>query len=255
MRVYAAAFERRVQGQGRSGDARRPGSERADLRGARARVSRRAHRRGGERRGDATRASGAEPAAWFVDPLDGTREFVARNGEFAVMIGLAEAGRSRRSASSCSPRSGRAFVGAEGIGAFEVAADGARSPIHVSSRTELSTVRASSCRAPGEQWRRRGEDCGARRRAWTPCGSAGVKGARRRRAARPIVYVQPRGMPESSGTPAPRGDRPRGGGTMADGLRASVRLRLRRDRPARAGSCAGHGPLVDGLVSSLLLLK
>ena len=30
---------------------------------------------------------------WFVDPLDGTREFVARNGEFAVMIGLAEHGR------------------------------------------------------------------------------------------------------------------------------------------------------------------
>ena len=32
-------------------------------------------------------------AVWFVDPLDGTREFVARNGEFAVMIGLAEEGR------------------------------------------------------------------------------------------------------------------------------------------------------------------
>ena len=29
------------------------------------------------------------PASWFVDPLDGTRDFVARNGEFAVMIGLA----------------------------------------------------------------------------------------------------------------------------------------------------------------------
>lgn len=26
---------------------------------------------------------------WYVDPLDGTHEFVARNGEFAVMIGLA----------------------------------------------------------------------------------------------------------------------------------------------------------------------
>ena len=27
---------------------------------------------------------------WLVDPLDGTREFVARNGEFAVLIGLVE---------------------------------------------------------------------------------------------------------------------------------------------------------------------
>lgn len=26
---------------------------------------------------------------WYVDPLDGTKEFIARNGEFAVMIGLA----------------------------------------------------------------------------------------------------------------------------------------------------------------------
>lgn len=26
---------------------------------------------------------------WYVDPLDGTKEFVAKNGEFAVMIGLA----------------------------------------------------------------------------------------------------------------------------------------------------------------------
>ena len=26
---------------------------------------------------------------WYIDPLDGTREFVAKNGEFCVMIGLA----------------------------------------------------------------------------------------------------------------------------------------------------------------------
>ncbi len=30
---------------------------------------------------------------WLVDPLDGTKEFVARNGEFAVLIGLVEDGR------------------------------------------------------------------------------------------------------------------------------------------------------------------
>ena len=26
---------------------------------------------------------------WIVDPLDGTKEFIARNGEFSIMIGLA----------------------------------------------------------------------------------------------------------------------------------------------------------------------
>jgi 3'(2'), 5'-bisphosphate nucleotidase len=30
---------------------------------------------------------------WYVDPLDGTHEFIERNGEFAVMIGLAMDGR------------------------------------------------------------------------------------------------------------------------------------------------------------------
>jgi 3'(2'), 5'-bisphosphate nucleotidase len=31
---------------------------------------------------------------WFVDPLDGTKEFIAKNGEFSVMIGLAIEGAS-----------------------------------------------------------------------------------------------------------------------------------------------------------------
>ena len=29
---------------------------------------------------------------WYVDPLDGTKEFIAKNGEFSVMIGLAVQG-------------------------------------------------------------------------------------------------------------------------------------------------------------------
>jgi 3'(2'), 5'-bisphosphate nucleotidase len=41
-------------------------------------------------------SQGMPPAAsrfWAVDPLDGTREFIAKNGEFAVSIGLIEDGR------------------------------------------------------------------------------------------------------------------------------------------------------------------
>jgi 3'(2'), 5'-bisphosphate nucleotidase len=33
------------------------------------------------------------PRVWCVDPLDGTREFIARNGEFCIMVGLAVEGR------------------------------------------------------------------------------------------------------------------------------------------------------------------
>lgn len=47
---------------------------------------------------------------WFVDPLDGTRDFVARNGEFCVMVGLAI--------------DGRACLGVVGIPALPAAAGG-----------------------------------------------------------------------------------------------------------------------------------
>lgn len=42
-------------------------------------------------RGDAL----AKSRCWFVDPLDGTKEFIAKNGEFSVMIGLAIDGASK----------------------------------------------------------------------------------------------------------------------------------------------------------------
>src|SRR5689334_5937978 len=32
---------------------------------------------------------------WVIDPMDGTKEFIARNGEFSVMIGLAIDGEAR----------------------------------------------------------------------------------------------------------------------------------------------------------------
>jgi 3'(2'), 5'-bisphosphate nucleotidase len=80
--------------------------------------------------------AGAE-AAWFVDPLDGTREFVAKNGEFAVMIGLAERGQAALGV-IVAPAWGRAFVGIVGDGAWEVAPDGSRTPIRVAPRVTLA---------------------------------------------------------------------------------------------------------------------
>jgi 3'(2'), 5'-bisphosphate nucleotidase len=37
----------------------------------------------------------SKPRIWYVDPLDGTKEFIAKNGEFSVMIGLAVGGRAQ----------------------------------------------------------------------------------------------------------------------------------------------------------------
>jgi len=53
---------------------------------------------------------------WIVDPLDGTREFLAQNGEFAVMIGLAVDGRAVLGA-VYQPAGDVLFAAAEGQGA------------------------------------------------------------------------------------------------------------------------------------------
>ncbi len=71
---------------------------------------------------------GSEMAArsgrcWFVDPLDGTREFVDRNGEFCVMIGLAIDGEARLGVVNA-PTIGRTFAGVVGAGATESLHDG-----------------------------------------------------------------------------------------------------------------------------------
>jgi len=80
-------------------------------------------------------------ACFFVDPLDGTREFVARNGEFAVMIGLARGGRAALGVVAA-PVTKRVHAGATGHGAFEIAADGSRRTIRPSKVDTLSKAHA-----------------------------------------------------------------------------------------------------------------
>ncbi len=54
---------------------------------------------------------------WLVDPLDGTKEFISRNGEFTVNIALIEDHRPVLGV-VLAPALGRLFAGAQGIGAF-----------------------------------------------------------------------------------------------------------------------------------------
>jgi 3'(2'), 5'-bisphosphate nucleotidase len=65
---------------------------------------------------------------WLVDPLDGTREFVARNGEFTVNVALIEHGRSVLGV-VFAPALGRLFAGVVGAQAFEEEGSGRRKPI------------------------------------------------------------------------------------------------------------------------------
>ena len=63
---------------------------------------------------------------WLVDPLDGTKEFIGRNGEFTVNIALVEDGRPALGV-VLAPALGRLFAGAPGIAFVETG--GARSTI------------------------------------------------------------------------------------------------------------------------------
>jgi len=62
---------------------------------------------------------------WLVDPLDGTKEFIKKNGEFTVNIALIEGGRPVLGVVHA-PALKRTYQGWPGQGAWRVDADGAR---------------------------------------------------------------------------------------------------------------------------------
>jgi len=96
---------------------------------------------------------------WLVDPLDGTKEFVKRNGEFTVNIALVEDNRAVLGVVGA-PALNIAYRGALGLGAWRRGADGLSVPIRVSkahsrplrvvgSRSHPSTALASFLEALG----------------------------------------------------------------------------------------------------------
>lgn len=82
---------------------------------------------------------------WLIDPLDGTKEFVNRNGEFTVNIALID--------NQCPvlgvvhvPIQEKTYIGCEGFGAERRKADGSRESITVSD-TSASPVRIVGSRS------------------------------------------------------------------------------------------------------------
>ncbi len=104
-------------------------------------------------------AEESDPATWlgheradrvfFVDPLDGTQEFVRRSGEFAVMIGMIEHGRPVLGVVT-RPLPFVTYAGGPGLGAF-LLEGGVRMPISVHdarSLSEADVVISRSHRSP-----------------------------------------------------------------------------------------------------------
>lgn len=76
---------------------------------------------------------------WYVDPVDGTKEFVARNGEFSVMVGLAIDGAARAGV-VYQPENDKLYAGVVGGGAY-LEHEGERSALNVSDVADPSQLK------------------------------------------------------------------------------------------------------------------
>jgi 3'(2'), 5'-bisphosphate nucleotidase len=113
---------------------------------------------------------------WLIDPLDGTKEFIARNGEFAIMVGLAVQGRPVLGVVA-TPDGGDVWVGVTGKGTTRISRDGTRhacTPSEVSKLSDASLVVSRSHRS--QALLDKIEALGAARHV--PCGSVGIKASR-----------------------------------------------------------------------------
>lgn len=93
-----------------------------------------------ERDSVAARSAGR---VWLVDPIDGTKDFIAGRNGFAVMIGLLRDGAPVVGVVH-PPLFGEVYEGVAGHGAFSLAPDGTRRRLAVSSIASLADARMVS---------------------------------------------------------------------------------------------------------------
>jgi len=86
---------------------------------------------------------------WLVDPLDGTREFVKRNGEFTVNIALIE-GHQAIVGVVTVPVTGVCYMAARGSGAWKQSEGSAPAPIHVTEKAGAK-LRIAGSRSHGSE--------------------------------------------------------------------------------------------------------
>lgn len=96
--------------------------------------------------GESSQAAARGGRCWFIDPLDGTKDFVQRNGEFCVMVGLAVQGRAALGV-VVSPVSGVALVGVPGEGSWSIDPSGARTELRVRAAPSASEARMIGSRS------------------------------------------------------------------------------------------------------------
>ena len=184
---------------------------------------------------------------WIVDPLDGTREFITRNGEFSVMIALLQDGELEVGAVYC-PAFDVLYYAARGRGAFRRAADNIQ-PLEVAqptndvrvigSRSHADPVLAALCEQHGYT-------------DVEPCGSVGLKCARIAEGKRDL-YVHPVPYLGEWDTAAPEIILREAGGSVTDC--AGEALRYNKAVPRQPGGIlAAHPALAATVLPTLSTL-
>jgi 3'(2'), 5'-bisphosphate nucleotidase len=183
---------------------------------------------------------------WYVDPLDGTREFIKRNGEFSVMIGLAVAG-SARLGVVFRPVTAELFAGVVEQDAWLEKA-GEAIPLRVSAETRpaflrLVTSRSHRHKLVGEIRRRLGisEEC--------RIGSVGIK-IGLLGTDQSDVYLEPSSMTKAWDSCAPEAILRAAGGRMTDLLGVPLRYSP-GDVQNSQGLVATNGACHDTVISAI----
>ncbi len=90
-------------------------------------------------------------AYWLIDPLDGTKEFINRNGEFTVNVALIENGYPVLGVVGY-PVADKIYIAATGVGAFEIdLQDESRIPISVTARNNSKKIRVVASKSHMDQ--------------------------------------------------------------------------------------------------------
>lgn len=184
-----------------------------------------------------------KPRVWIVDPLDGTKEFIARNGEFSIMIGLAVEGKPVLGVIQ-QPATGLLYAGAIGQGAF-MYEDGERIDLTVSDCGVIRDMILVSSRSHRQQIvdRIRAQLNITRERV---SGSVGLKvGLITRQLA--DLYIHPSPGCKEWDLCAPQALLEAAGGRITDCWGNPIRYN-RRDVRAHNGLIATNGVLHDRVV-------
>lgn len=80
-----------------------------------------------------------QPAVWIIDPLDGTKDFIQKTGEFAVHLALVQGGRPVLAVVGC-PAQGKLYYAIQNQGTFVEHKNGSTQRLQVSPRSQVEEL-------------------------------------------------------------------------------------------------------------------